>query len=90
MYDSDADIVILITIIIISWYHDLIDFFMQLETAGFSVLEECCDAHDVCYHTCNSAKATCDKEFRKCLQTICATLQRHVSKDMHLGMYTLL
>ncbi|XP_059172001.1 group XIIA secretory phospholipase A2-like [Physella acuta] len=31
----------------------------------------CCDAHDVCYDTCNRPKDTCDIEFKECLEDLC-------------------
>jgi hypothetical protein len=33
----------------------------------------CCNAHDICYDTCNNAKATCDTAFLTCMQMACDT-----------------
>lgn len=34
-------------------------------------MTQCCNEHDICYDTCNSAKANCDFEFQRCLFKIC-------------------
>ncbi|KAL9646879.1 hypothetical protein ABK040_013739 [Willaertia magna] len=31
----------------------------------------CCNAHDVCYGTCNKDKEQCDFEFRECMFKVC-------------------
>ncbi|XP_059622736.1 group XIIB secretory phospholipase A2-like protein [Phlebotomus argentipes] len=34
-------------------------------------MEKCCDAHDLCYDTCNTDKELCDADFKKCLYRHC-------------------
>ncbi|XP_012274159.1 group XIIA secretory phospholipase A2 [Orussus abietinus] len=34
-------------------------------------MTKCCDAHDICYDTCNSDKEKCDLEFKRCLYKYC-------------------
>lgn len=34
-------------------------------------MTKCCDAHDICYDTCNSDKEKCDLEFKRCLYRYC-------------------
>lgn len=34
-------------------------------------MTKCCDAHDICYDTCNTDKERCDVEFRRCLYKFC-------------------
>uniref|UniRef100_A0A7G3AJ70 Putative group xii secretory phospholipase a2 n=1 Tax=Lutzomyia longipalpis TaxID=7200 RepID=A0A7G3AJ70_LUTLO len=34
-------------------------------------MEKCCNAHDICYGTCNTDKELCDAEFKKCLYHQC-------------------
>ncbi|CAG4955948.1 unnamed protein product [Parnassius apollo] len=36
-------------------------------------MTKCCDAHDICYDTCNSGKEICDLEFKRCLYNYCDT-----------------
>lgn len=36
-------------------------------------MTKCCDAHDICYDTCNSGKEVCDLEFKRCLYNYCDT-----------------
>ncbi|CAG9564756.1 unnamed protein product [Danaus chrysippus] len=36
-------------------------------------MTRCCDAHDICYDTCNSGKEACDLEFKRCLYNYCDT-----------------
>ena len=31
----------------------------------------CCDAHDMCYDTCQKSKLDCDNEFQTCLRQVC-------------------
>eukprot|EP01024_Parvocaulis_polyphysoides_P055513 TRINITY_DN56939_c0_g1_i1.p3 TRINITY_DN56939_c0_g1~~TRINITY_DN56939_c0_g1_i1.p3 ORF type:complete len:113 (-),score=15.17 TRINITY_DN56939_c0_g1_i1:62-376(-) len=31
----------------------------------------CCDAHDICYGTCNSSKEECDTTFNTCMEDSC-------------------
>lgn len=39
-------------------------------------MTKCCDSHDICYDTCNSAKELCDLEFKRCLYKYCDTYQQ--------------
>lgn len=34
-------------------------------------MENCCNAHDICYDTCNKDKELCDIEFKRCLYNYC-------------------
>ncbi|CAG9773925.1 unnamed protein product [Ceutorhynchus assimilis] len=34
-------------------------------------MEECCNAHDICYDTCNKDKEVCDIDFKRCLYKNC-------------------
>lgn len=34
-------------------------------------MTKCCDAHDICYDTCNLDKEKCDLEFKRCLYKYC-------------------
>ncbi|KAG6794335.1 group XIIA secretory phospholipase A2 [Apis mellifera caucasica] len=34
-------------------------------------MTKCCDAHDICYDSCNSDKEKCDLEFKRCLYKYC-------------------
>lgn len=36
-------------------------------------MTKCCDAHDICYDTCNSGKEVCDLDFKRCLYNYCDT-----------------
>lgn len=36
----------------------------------------CCDAHDICYDTCNSDKELCDLDFKRCLYKYCDTFEK--------------
>lgn len=37
-------------------------------------MENCCNAHDICYDTCNKDKELCDLDFKRCLYNYCETL----------------
>lgn len=39
-------------------------------------MENCCNAHDVCYDTCNKDKELCDIEFKRCLYNYCDTHEK--------------
>jgi len=47
-------------------------------------VEQCCNAHDICYHTCKGDKQQkkgqdiCDTEFEKCMQARCSSLKGQV------------
>lgn len=34
-------------------------------------MTKCCNAHDICYDTCNADKEKCDLEFKRCLYKYC-------------------
>lgn len=34
-------------------------------------MENCCNAHDICYDTCNRDKEMCDLDFKRCLYAYC-------------------
>jgi hypothetical protein len=36
---------------------------------GLSGFNDCCNAHDICYNTCNTTKSVCDNTFYECLNT---------------------
>lgn len=36
-------------------------------------MENCCNAHDICYDTCNKDKELCDLDFKRCLYNYCET-----------------
>ncbi|XP_059619235.1 group XIIB secretory phospholipase A2-like protein [Phlebotomus argentipes] len=38
-------------------------------------MEKCCDAHDICYDTCNADKELCDIEFKRCLFKHCESYE---------------
>lgn len=38
-------------------------------------MENCCNAHDICYDTCNKDKELCDLDFKRCLYNYCETHQ---------------
>lgn len=38
-------------------------------------MTKCCDAHDICYDTCNTDKEKCDLEFKRCLYKYCEGYQ---------------
>ena len=42
----------------------------------------CCDAHDICYDTCNSDKELCDLEFKRCLYKYCDTFEKSSTGDL--------
>lgn len=61
-------------------------------------IEKCCDKHDYCYDTCNSARETCDKSFKTCLHDVCKHLKKNpkisqkgwCTKHFHIGNRNLL
>lgn len=42
----------------------------------------CCDAHDICYDTCNSDKDLCDLDFKRCLYKYCDSFEKGPTGDM--------
>lgn len=45
-------------------------------------MESCCNAHDICYDTCNSDKELCDLDFKRCLYKYCDTYEKSVVGDI--------
>uniref|UniRef100_A0A182X5T0 Phospholipase A2 n=1 Tax=Anopheles quadriannulatus TaxID=34691 RepID=A0A182X5T0_ANOQN len=41
-------------------------------------MEQCCNAHDICYDTCNSDKELCDLDFKRCLYRYCDDYEKNV------------
>lgn len=41
------------------------------EYLPFGAMESCCNAHDICYDTCNKDKDMCDLDFKRCLYKQC-------------------
>lgn len=39
-------------------------------------MENCCNAHDICYDTCNKDKELCDIDFKRCLYNYCDTHEK--------------
>lgn len=44
----------------------------------FAAMEKCCNAHDICYDTCNKDKEACDVEFKRCLYKHCDSYSQSV------------
>ncbi|CAK9796640.1 Group XIIB secretory phospholipase A2-like protein [Anthophora plagiata] len=42
---------------------------MNEEYLPLAEMTKCCDAHDICYDTCNSDKEKCDLEFKRCCKS---------------------
>ena len=40
----------------------------------------CCDRHDACYATCGLTKQYCDKDFGKCMKSMCKSTFSHNSE----------
>ena len=45
-------------------------------------MEQCCNAHDICYDTCNSDKELCDLDFKRCLYRYCDDYEKNVVGDI--------
>lgn len=60
-------------------------FGIKLDTTHLPAIERCCNAHDVCYDTCNHSKDDCDDDLRDCLTDICKAMKKYVSKDVYEG-----
>lgn len=45
-------------------------------------MARCCDAHDICYDTCNSDKELCDLDFKRCLYKFCDTFEKSTAGDV--------
>lgn len=50
-------------------------FQINQEYLPLAEMTKCCDAHDICYDTCNSDKEKCDLEFKRCLYKYCEGYQ---------------
>ncbi|KAG7312361.1 hypothetical protein JYU34_001850 [Plutella xylostella] len=46
-------------------------FQISSEYLPLEEMTKCCDAHDICYDTCNSGKEVCDLDFKRCLYNYC-------------------
>ncbi|XP_030757295.1 LOW QUALITY PROTEIN: group XIIA secretory phospholipase A2-like, partial [Sitophilus oryzae] len=44
----------------------------------FGAMEKCCNAHDICYDTCNKDKEVCDVDFKRCLYKHCDAYAENV------------
>lgn len=49
-------------------------------------MTKCCDAHDICYDTCNSIKEVCDVEFKRCLYRFCDSQEKTVGNTIVKGL----
>ena len=47
----------------------------DLRLVGEGSLISCCNAHDLCYDTCGRTQASCDNDFRVCLNNTCGRLR---------------
>lgn len=45
-------------------------------------MSKCCNAHDICYDTCNSNKEVCDVEFKRCLYQYCDSHKKNLGGNM--------
>lgn len=45
-------------------------------------MEPCCNAHDICYDTCNSDKELCDLDLKRCLYRYCDTYKESIASDL--------
>lgn len=45
-------------------------------------METCCNAHDICYDTCNSDKELCDLDFKRCLYKYCDSYEKSIASDL--------
>ncbi|EDW76871.1 uncharacterized protein Dwil_GK16013 [Drosophila willistoni] len=45
-------------------------------------METCCNAHDICYDTCNSDKELCDLDFKRCLYKYCDSYEKSLASDL--------
>ncbi|KAF2901628.1 hypothetical protein ILUMI_04553 [Ignelater luminosus] len=57
---------------------------LSIDTKYLPVNEmtKCCNAHDICYDTCNNKKEVCDIEFKRCLYQYCSTYQATIGEPM--------
>ena len=45
-------------------------------------MAKCCDAHDICYDTCNTDKEICDLDFKRCLYKYCDSFEKSAAGDI--------
>ena len=38
-------------------------------------MRKCCDKHQMCYHSCNADKISCDDKFQTCLIKQCGMME---------------
>jgi secretory phospholipase A2 len=57
---------------------------MKIDTEYLPAPEmaKCCDAHDICYDTCNSDKDLCDLDFKRCLYKYCDSFEKSSAGDL--------
>uniref|UniRef100_U5EF81 Putative group xii secretory phospholipase a2 n=1 Tax=Corethrella appendiculata TaxID=1370023 RepID=U5EF81_9DIPT len=57
---------------------------MKIDTSYLPAaeMEKCCDAHDICYDSCNSDKELCDLDFKRCLYRYCDGYEKTVVGEM--------
>lgn len=48
-----------------------------IQVGGEEDFTYCCDRHDACYASCSAPKVFCDKDFRKCMNSLCRTNFKH-------------
>ena len=44
---------------------------VHMDSAYSDEITACCNAHDVCYGTCNERKESCDSAFAACMAAVC-------------------
>jgi secretory phospholipase A2 len=51
-------------------------------------MAKCCEAHDICYDTCNSGKELCDLDFNRCLYKFCDSFEKTTASEVLIkGMF---
>jgi secretory phospholipase A2 len=57
---------------------------MKIDTEYLPAPEmaSCCDAHDICYDTCNNDKELCDLDFKRCLYRYCDSFEKTAAGEM--------
>jgi secretory phospholipase A2 len=45
-------------------------------------MANCCNAHDICYDTCNSDKELCDLDFKRCLYKYCDSFEKSAAGEI--------
>lgn len=54
---------------------------LKLDLSDLPNIEKCCEAHDICYGTCNQLMDECDNRFSWCLKEVCEEME----SDMQLN-----